>query len=105
MSGTKRKFTRDFKIKVVQEVESGIKTRAQITREYELSEGIIAKWVSVYRTNPQTAFTGRGQSNEEDKLKAKIHNLEWALGKKTMETEILKQTLDNLEVKKGGFMK
>lgn len=107
MSSTKRKFSRDFKIKIVQEVESGVKTRAQITREYELSEGIIAKWVSAYRANPQGAFTGHGntQVSGEDKLKAKIHELEWALGRKTMEVEILKQTLERIDVKKGGSMK
>lgn len=105
MSATKRKFTREFKLQVVQEVESGTKTRAQATREHELSEGIIAKWVTIYRANPVTAFMGRYMTTEEEKLKAKIKELEWALGRKTMEVETLKQTLEGLSVKKGGFMK
>jgi transposase-like protein len=102
MSVTKRKFTRDFKIKVVQEVESGIKTRAQVNREYELSEGLVAKWIYAYRKDPGTAFTGQSVNNETDRLKAKITRLEWALGRKTMENEILKQTLEGLGVKKGN---
>jgi len=104
MSGTKRKFTREFKLQVVSEVESGTKTRAQATREYELSEGIIAKWVSAYRENPVTAFTGKYAVSEEEKLKARIKELEWALGRKTMEVETLKETIERLNVKKGGFM-
>jgi|SRR3989344_8363381 len=104
MSSTKRKFTREFKIQVVQEVESGLKTRAQATREYELSEGMINKWISAYRDNPQTAFTGHLQVNEAGKLKSKVRELEWVLGRKTLEAEILKQTLDDLRVKKGGYM-
>lgn len=101
MSVTKRKFSREFKIKVVQEVESGLKTRAQVNREYELSEGLVAKWIYAYRKNPQTAFTGQQISNETEKLKAKIRQLEWALGRKTMENEILKQTIEGLQIKKG----
>ena len=105
MSATKRKFSREFKLQVVQEAESGVKTRSQITREYELSEGIVAKWVAIYRVNPVTAFMGKFMSTEEEKLKAKIKELEWALGRKTMDVETLKQTLEGLSVKKGGFMK
>jgi len=102
MSVTKRKFTRDFKIKVVQEVESGVKTRAQVNREYELSEGLVSKWIYAYRHNPETAFTGQEVNTQEEKLRVKIHNLEWALGRKTMENEILKQTIEGLGVKKGN---
>ena len=105
MSSTKRKFTREFKIQVVQEVESGLKTRAQATREHELSEGMINKWTSAYRDNPQTAFTGHLQGNEASKLKSKVRELEWVLGRKTLEAEILKQTLNDLQVKKGGYMR
>lgn len=105
MSSTKRKYTREFKIQVVQEVESGVKTKAQATREHEISEGLISKWIYAYRKNPQTAFSGqRSPSSSEDKLRSKIRELEWVLGKKTLEAEILKQTLEELNVKKGGFM-
>lgn len=105
MSVTKRQFSREFKIKVIQEVESGLKTRAQVIREYELSEGIINKWISIYRNDPQNAFTGISTSTEVDRLKAKISQLEWALGRKTMENEILKQTLENLNLRKGVYTK
>lgn len=103
MSVTKRKFTRDFKIQVVQEVEQGLKTRAQVNREYELSEGLVAKWIAEYRRNPQAAFTGTGNVGvtEVDKLKAKISQLEWALGRKTMEVELLKETVERLRVNGG----
>ena len=105
MSGPKRKFSREFKIKVVQETESGTKSRAQLAREYELSNGMINKWIEAYRADPINAFTKSGNSHSEtDKLKAKIHELEWALGRKCLEAEILKQSLDNLGIKKGGSM-
>lgn len=102
MSVTRRKYTRDFKIQVVQEVEQGLKTRAQVNREYELSEGLVAKWIAECRRNPQTAFTGTGNGvSEVDKLKAKVSQLEWALGRKTMEVELLKDTVERLKVNTG----
>lgn len=85
----RRKFTREFKIQVVTEVESGLKTRAQATREYGLSDGLIAKWISDYRKDPQGTFTGPGNpTTHVDKLEAKISQLEWALGRKTLENEV-----------------
>lgn len=110
MSVTRRKYTRDFKIQIVQEVEQGLKTRAQVNREYELSEGLVSKWIADYRRNPQTAFTGAsyGGVTEVDKLKAKISQLEWALGRKTMEVELLKEAVERLKentgVKRGQSM-
>src|SRR3989344_4397277 len=105
MSVSKRKFPREFKIKVCQEIESGVKTKAQATREYELSEGIIGKWVRAYRADPQNCFTGTGNggwvTDPTTKLKAHIHELEWALGRKTMENEILKKALEIVKQKKG----
>jgi len=107
MSVSKRKYTRDFKIQVVQEIEQGLKSRAQINREHELSEGLVVKWIAAYRKDPQNAFTGvnGGTNSEIDKLKARISQLEWALGRKTMEAELLKDTVEKLKaigaVKRG----
>ncbi len=100
MSVTKRKFTKEFKLKIVSEIESGIKTRAAATREYELSEGLVAKWIVAYRKDPQNAFSGG--SSQIERLEAKISQLEWALGRKSLEVEVLKDMLDKLGVKKGN---
>ena len=105
MSVTKRRFTREFKIQVISEIEQGLKTRAQATREYELSEGIVNKWIQAYRKDPQNAFSGHGADNGEnseiEKLKSKISQLEWALGRKSFEVEMLKEVVEKLKVKRG----
>lgn len=104
MSVSKRKFTREFKLQVVSEIQSGLKTRAQATREYELSEGLLAKWVNTVRRDGDLAFAGSDHgSSDTEKLKGRISQLEGALGRKTMEVEILKSTLEALKVKKGAF--
>lgn len=106
MSVFKRKFTRDFKLQVVSEIENGIKTRAQVTREYELSEGLLGKWVTTVRKEGSLAFVGNNHpSSDLEKLQGRISQLEGALGRKTMEVEILKSTLEALKIKKGAFTK
>ena len=36
-------FTREFKLKVIREVEAG-KSQAQVAREYQITENTISKW-------------------------------------------------------------
>lgn len=107
MSVSKRKFHRDLKIKVCQEIASGLKTKAQATREYELSEGMVSKWLRAYQADSVNCFTGSGNggwgSDPTNKLKSQIHELEWALGRKTMENEILKKSLEIVKQKKGAY--
>lgn len=92
----KRKFIREFKLKVCEEVESGLKTQAQINREYQLSEGLVGKWLFEYRKDPLNCFTNsRYQVTSQE---AKISQLEAALGRAVLENEILKRF--NQELKK-----
>lgn len=96
MNLSKRKFTREFKIAVCEEVESGLKTQAQIKREYQLSEGLAGKWLCEYRRNPINCFSNsRYQVTDQE---AKMSQLEAALGRMVMENEILKKV--NQELKK-----
>lgn len=93
---TKRKFTREFKVQVCEEVEAGLKTRAQVNREHQLSEGLVGKWLYEYRQNPNSCFTNSGY--QVTSQEAKMSQLEAALGRMVMENEILKKV--NQELKK-----
>ena len=44
----RRTFTREFKLKVIREVEAG-KSQAQVAREYQLTENTISKWRRQHR--------------------------------------------------------
>ena len=83
MSLKHRKFDREFKLQVCREMEAGVKTRAQIGREYELSEGLAGKWLDEYRHNPNGCFTGSGR--QVDRREARISQLEAALGRTVKE--------------------
>lgn len=55
MKLTKRNFNREFKIQVCHEVESGLKTQAQASREYMVGSNLISQWIKQYRQDPMDA--------------------------------------------------
>lgn len=101
MGRTVRKFNPSFKLKVCQEIDSGIKTRTEIIREYGLVESVVAKWVAKFRSFGSEAFTDK--STEIYHLKKHISDLEKSLGKKTLEVEILQETLKSVSLKRGNY--
>ena len=81
----RRQYTRDFKIGVIREVESG-KTLAQVSRENGISPLLIVKWRKQYFDDPENAFRG----NETYK-NARIAELERMVGRLYAENELLKK--------------
>lgn len=75
-----KKYDRDFKIQTVELVISKEKTVAQLSRELEISENTLYRWVSEYKEDPKNAFRGKGQLKPEDKstleLQKQIRDLE-----------------------------
>jgi transposase-like protein len=49
MSGSRRKFTEEFKADAVQLVVAGDRPIAQVARELEISESSLGYWVKAYR--------------------------------------------------------
>jgi transposase len=93
MQGTKRKFTKDFKLKVIQEIEAG-KSAAQASRGYQIKDNLIYRWLSEYKQNPDKAFSGKGRSFTHE---ARVAELERMIGRLTMENELLKKALARLK--------
>lgn len=97
----KRKFSKEEKLRIIQEVESG-KSVAEISREHEIAATLIYRWQREYEKNPDHAFKGKGYAIT---LEARNAELERTVGKLYLEVEFLKkvqQTLQNrlAEVKK-----
>jgi len=91
----RRQYTRDFKIGVIREVESG-KTLAQVSRENGISPSLIVKWRKQYFDDPENAFRGNGKTYKEN---ARIAELERMVGRLYAENELLKKALTRLEGK------
>jgi transposase-like protein len=87
MGKTRRKFTVGFKQQVVQEIESHLVPKAQAARKYEISAGVIDRWIWKYRDGTLIDKPSHQETTvlaENERLKAKI-------GELTMQIDLLKK--------------
>ena len=71
-----------------------IRDRAQVAREYQITENTISKWRRQHRQYQDRAFAGRGNAYPDE---ARLHELERMVGRLTMENDFLKKLLQKLE--------
>ena len=91
MSKHRRKYTRDFKIEMVESVLKG-RSILELAKENEIYPGLITRWKSQYM---EGKFHGTSATDTElRKLKIKICELEQMVGKLTMEAYLLKKEKD-----------
>jgi transposase len=97
----RRKFTREFKLQVVREVEAG-KPLGQVAREYEVHPTQLRRWCQVQQQYAGRAFAGNGRAYREE---ARMAELERMVGQLTMENALLKKALRRLEERGGELPK
>lgn len=93
MSRERRKFSRDFKVKVVQGYESGV-SAVELSRQFELHPNVIYGWAREYRKDPTKAF----QMDASDAVQhqdQRIAELERMVGRLTLENDFLKKALSH----------
>ena len=95
MALKRRRFTREFKLQVVREVEAG-KAPAQAAREYQVHPTLIGRWGKEHLQYAERAFSGNGRLYKEE---ARIAELERLIGQLTMENALLKKALLRLEAR------
>ena len=61
----RRKFSREFKIEAVRLVRERGVSVAQASRDIDVHENVIRKWVKEFGTGPKQAFPGHGQLKPE----------------------------------------
>jgi transposase len=88
----RRIFSAEFKRSTAQRVLSGEKTLAQVSREFDILPAVIRDWMRRAEGGATTAI----RANEEvvpastlREAQGRIRDLERALGRKTLEVEIL----------------
>jgi transposase len=103
MALKRRRFSREFKLQVLREIEAG-KSIAQAAREHELHPNLITRWRSLQAQYAQQAFAGNGNTYKQE---ARIAELERMVGRLTLENDFLKKVLSYLEAqqKKGDTKK
>jgi len=88
-----RVFSKEFKLHVVKEVNSG-KSQAEIARQYQILPKIICRWMGEYETYANEAFAGRGHTYT---LEARMALLERDNARLHSENNLLKKALSCLD--------
>ena len=93
----RRRFSREFKLQVLRELDSG-KSVAQICREHNLTRFLVSNWKQEFAKNPERAFGGHGNACKDA---ARIAELEKLVGRLYAENDFLKRALANLKVREA----
>ncbi len=89
----RRVFSTEFKRATVQRLLTGEKTLAELSRELDISSSVIRTWKRHSEAGATTAVAANEDVVPASQLReayARIRELEQALGRKTMEVEILR---------------
>ena len=102
----KRLFTAEFKREQAERVLRGEVSVAELSRELEVSPSLVRRWKHLMEEGGQAAVTAGGEVVPAYKLKEaeqRIRELERALGKKTMENEILRAAQEEIKKRPGYY--
>jgi transposase-like protein len=88
MKRQRRRFTPEFKAKVVLEILAGTQSPAEARRKHALSSNRLGLWKSSFLERAHTLFQPDEQRDEDQ---ARIAELEQLLGRATRQIEILRK--------------
>jgi len=86
--GTRRRFSREYKVEAVRLVTQRGVAVAQAARDLGVGENLLRRWVRAHAADPQHAFPGEGQQKPED---AELTRLRKEVATLRMERDILKK--------------
>ena len=94
----KRSFSKEFKLHVLREIDSG-RGVAQVAREYRLHPDMVSRWRTQYDTYKDNAFAGSGHCYTDE---ARMAGLERKVVQLEAENELLKKALSQLDLIRGS---
>jgi transposase-like protein len=101
--GKQRKFTSEFKFKVVLDALQNQKSQAQLAREYNVDDQLISRWRQEFLERAPSLFeTHHTHSVEQER----IAELERLVGQLTLQLSILKKAsslLPSTSLKNGNW--
>jgi len=88
MKRTRRKFTREFKMKAVKMLENrGDRTIESIAKDLDIHSNLLIKWRDEFAEHAEQTYLGNNELvNEVERLRAQVKDLE-------LDREILKKAL------------
>lgn len=93
-----RKYSEDFKLKIVGEYESGESSALEICKIYDIAPQTIYNWIYRYsrynKKSIQVVEMKDSQSHKLKQLEARIKELERAVGQKQMKIDFLEKMIE-----------
>jgi transposase len=84
----RRQYTREFKLEAVRLIKDRGVSVVQATRDLDIGEGVLRRWVREVEGDPQQAFPGQGQLKPEQ---LELERLRREVIKLKAERDILKK--------------
>jgi len=108
----KRKFSEDFKLKIVQQYEQGEMSILELEKFYDIGNSIIYSWIYQFskynKKGVQVVEFKDSQMNKVKQQEERIKDLERALGQKQMHIDYLEKMLElakeeyDIDIKKNS---
>jgi transposase-like protein len=95
----RRKFTPEFKARVVLEMLTEQKSAAQVSREYGIKDSVLSRWKQEFIERSPTLFQPGAVSDDRDQ---RIAELERLLGRLTLELDMAKKVSRYLDSSRNG---
>ena len=101
MTTKRRKFTPDFKARVVLEMLTEQKSASQVSREYGIKDSVLSRWKQEFIERSPMLFE---QGTAKDERDQRIAELERMIGRLAMELEMAKKVSSylNSDRSRGG---
>jgi transposase-like protein len=93
MPRTYRRFSREFKMQIVDSILKGA-VAGQIAKANDLHPEVVRKWVRDFKGYQKDAFAGRGKAYTDN---VKVGELERQLGQMAAENLVLKKALQRIK--------
>lgn len=101
--GKNKYYTKEEKYKIIKPILEFEKTSGQITRETELSNGMLSKWVNKYR---ESGIDGLENKKKPGNPIAKLYlKKKFSSKEEQLEYENMKLRIENERLKKGYLMR
>lgn len=107
-----RKFSEEFKRKLVDDFEKGAMSVPQMEREFGIGNSLIYRWIYKYSTynekNIRIVEMKDSQTNRVKELEEKVKELERAVGQKQLMIDYLEKMIDmakdtySIDIKKNS---
>jgi len=97
----KRYFSEDIRKRIVRDLDRGIATIAEVTREYQVSRTSIYRWIYTYssmkKKGKKMVVEAKSDTRKMQLLHERIKELEQMVGQKQVEIEFLNKMIELTE--------